>query len=127
MTDYNSMSVGELINARKANNELLSEANKIAKAYKDEEDLIDAAIIVKLDAQQSTRAANATGSVSITSSEEPNPDDWDKIYAHIVATGDFALLHRRLSATAIRELAKSGQLPPGISTRTVRRVNFRSA
>lgn len=121
------MSVGELINARKANNELLSEANKVAKTYKDEEDLIDAAIIVKLDAQQSTRAANTTGSVSITSSEEPNPDDWDKIYAHIIATGDFALLHRRLSATAIRELAKSGQLPPGISTRTVRRVNFRSA
>lgn len=127
MTNYNNMTMGELIDARKANNDLLDEANRVAKVYKDEENLIDAAIMIKLDSDQSTRAANATGSVSLTVSEEPNVDDWDKLYEHITATGDFALLHRRISATAYRELAKSGQIPPGLSGRTVRRINFRKA
>lgn len=126
MTEYSEMTVGELIDARSENNDELRAVNKIVKDLKDKEDAIDAAIITKLDAQQSTRAANATGSVSVSSSEEPNPDDWEKIYAHIMTTGDFALLHRRLSATAIRELAKMGMLPPGVSTRTVRSVNFRA-
>ena len=126
MTDYSAMTVGELIDARSENNDELRAANKVVKDLKDKEDAIDAAIIVKLDAQQSTRAANATGSVSVSSSEEPNPDDWEKIYEHILVTKDFALLHRRLSATAIRELAKMGMLPPGVSTRTVRSVNFRA-
>jgi hypothetical protein len=126
MTDYSKMTMGELIDARKENNELKSDANKVVKGYEEIEHAIDAAIIVQLDSQQSTRAANATGSVSISSSEEPNVDDWDKLYAHIMSTQDFALLHRRISATAFRELAKAGQIPPGLSSRTVRRVNFRS-
>ena len=126
MTDYSKMTMGELIDARKANNEAKSEANKVVKSYEEIEHAIDAAIIVQLDSQQSTRAANATGSVSISSSEEPNVDDWDKLYAHIMSTQDFALLHRRISATAFRELAKAGMIPPGLSSRTVRRVNFRS-
>lgn len=126
MTDYSKMTMGELIDARKENNELKSEANKVVKGYEEIEHAIDSAIIVQLDAQQSTRAANGTGSVSISSTDEPTVDDWDKLYAHIIATGDFALLHRRVSATAFRELFKAGQVPPGLSSRTVRRVNFRS-
>lgn len=127
MTDYSKMTAGELIEARSENNEQLREANKVVSDLKDTQDAIDAAIIVLLDSQQSTRAANGTGSVSISSTEEPNPDDWDKIYKYIKENDDFAILHRRLSSTAIRELAKSGMLPPGVSTRTVRKVNYRSA
>lgn len=127
MTDYSKMTAGELIEARSENNEQLREANKVVSDLKDTQDAIDAAIIVLLDSQQSTRAANGTGSVSISSTEEPNPDDWDKIYKYIKENDDFAILHRRLSATAIRELAKSGMLPPGVSTRTVRKVNYRAS
>jgi len=126
MTDFSNMTIGELIDVRKANNELLGEANKVAKEYKDQENLIDAAIIVELDKSQSTRAANAIGSVSVSTTEEPKVDDWDAVYNHIIQNNDFALLHKRISATAFRELMKLGLVPPGMSSRTVRRVNFRS-
>jgi hypothetical protein len=126
MSDYSKMTQGELIQARKDVMEKLRDANKVVKEFKDEQDAIDAAIIVTLDAAGTTRAATNVGSVSVISSEEPNADDWEALYAHIVATGDFALLHRRISATAFRELLKAGETIPGVSSRTVRSVNFRS-
>ena len=58
MTDYSKMTMGELIDARKENNELKSDANKVVKGYEEIEHAIDAATIVQLDSQQSTRAAN---------------------------------------------------------------------
>lgn len=126
MSDYSAMKMGELIQARKDNMDELREANKVVTALKEEQDLIDAAIIVKLDAEGSKRSASDVGSVSINSSEEPNVDDWEAVYEHIKSNGDFALLHRRISATAFRELLKAGESIPGISARTVRSVNFRS-
>ena len=126
MTDYSKLNQGQLIEARKEIMDKLRDANKVVKEFKDEQDAIDAAIIVTLDAAGTTRAATDIGSVSINTSEEPNADDWEAFYAHIIATGDFALLHRRISATAFRELLKLGINVPGISSRTVRSINFRS-
>lgn len=129
MTDYSKMNIGELIDARKANNEQLADANKVVKGLKEVEDLIDFEIIKQLDAQGSTRSANKTGSVSINETEEPEVTDWDQVYDHILKSqdrGEFALLHRRISATAFRELQKAGMIPPGLTSRKVRSVNFRS-
>ena len=125
MTDYSTMTMNELIQARRDNNDALNEANKVAKVFKDEEDLIDAAIIVKFEAEGTKRSASDAGSVSMQMVEEPNVDDWEALYAHIKATGDFSLLQRRPTATSMRELWKLGQQVPGVSSRTVKRVNFR--
>lgn len=127
MQPYETMKMGDLIAARKDNHDKLSEANKVAQAFKDEEDLIDAAIILKLEAEGSKRAASDVGSVSLMVTEEPNVDDWEALYAHIMSTGDFSLLQRRPTSTSMRELWKLGQTVPGVSSRTVKRVNFRSS
>lgn len=127
MLDYSKMNMSELIAARAANNEALREANKIVTQYADEEDAIDAAIIIKMEADGTKRAASDQGSVSVQVTDEPTVDDWDKLYEHILANKDFGLLHRRVSATAFRELLKAGTPPPGTSARQVKRVNFRSA
>lgn len=127
MVDYSKMTMNELIQARKDNNDSLREANKVVKRYADEEDLIDAAIILKFEAEGTKRSASDVGSVSMQVVEEPNVDDWEALYNHIKSTGDFSLLQRRPTATSMRELWKLGQQIPGVSTRTVKRVNFRSS
>lgn len=127
MIDYSKMKMGELIAARKENHDKLTEANKVAKVFADEEDIIDAAIINQLEADGTKRAATADGSVSLMVTEEPVVDDWETLYAHIKATGDFSLLQRRPTSTSMRELWKLGQTVPGVSSRTVKQINYRSS
>lgn len=40
--------------------------------------------------------------------------DWPTLYAHLQQTGEFDLLTRTLSSTAVAERDKAGTLPPGI-------------
>jgi hypothetical protein len=41
-------------------------------------------------------------------------EDWPKLYARIRMTGEFDLLHRRLSIPAVREREQAGDLPQGV-------------
>lgn len=65
----------------------------------------------------------ATATVEITN--EPAVDDWGDLYAHITATGDFDLLHRRLSATAVAERVLAGAVIPGVGMRPVTHVKVK--
>jgi len=56
---------------------------------------------------------------TIETTEEYAVDDWGDLYAHIGKTGDFDLLHRRLSATAVAERVLAGAVVPGVGTRPV--------
>lgn len=125
--DYGKMNMSELIEARKNNNSELHDANKIVSALKAEEDLIDAAIIAKLEADGTKRAASDLGSVSMQVEEVPEVIDWEAFYEYIHQNKDFALLQRRATSTAMRELWKLGQTVPGVTQRTVKRVNYRSS
>jgi len=42
------------------------------------------------------------------------PSDWSAVYAHIQSTGEFDLLHKRLSITALNERA-AHEMPPGVT------------
>lgn len=123
---YANMTMAELIAQRKRSNDEIRVANKLVSDLQADQDLIDAAIINKMEADGIKRFASDDGSLSLQITDEPNVDDWDKLYEHILQNKDFALLHRRVSATAFRELLKQGTPPPGTSSRTVKRVNFRS-
>jgi hypothetical protein len=52
------------------------------------------------------------------------PEDWPTLHAYIARTGEFDLLHKRLSITALREReqAPPGGLPPGVSAVVLPRV-----
>jgi len=43
-----------------------------------------------------------------------NCEDWEKLNKHIKDTGEFDILQRRLSSTAVRDRASNGELPPGV-------------
>ncbi|NBS67354.1 hypothetical protein EBT31_00370 [bacterium] len=123
MTEAN---INELIEKRaeiKRETELLNVRLKDLKAAQDE---IDLALIKKMDAEGLSRTANGDYSVSINEDTVPDVDDWDALYNHIISTRDFSLIQRRVSSTAYKELLKLGEGVPGLSPRTIRKINFRS-
>jgi hypothetical protein len=118
--------INELIEKRaeiKRETELLNVRLKDLKAAQDE---IDLALIKKMDAEGLSRTANGDYSVSINEDTVPDVDDWDALYNHIISTRDFSLIQRRVSSTAYKELLKLGEGVPGLSPRTIRKINFRS-
>jgi hypothetical protein len=58
--------------------------------------------------------AYATGDGELTIKAKPSykPVDWQALYDHILATGEFDLIQRRLSTTALKE--RGAELPPGV-------------
>lgn len=123
MTEIN---INDLIEKRaeiKRESELLNVRLKDLKAAQDE---IDLALLKKMDAEGLSRTANGDYSVSINEDTVPDVEDWDALYNHIISTRDFSLIQRRISSTAYKELLKLGEGVPGLSPRTIRKINFRS-
>jgi plasmid maintenance system killer protein len=120
------LSINQLIEQRaqiKRDSDQLNVQLKDLKAAQDE---IDLALLKKMDAEGLSRTANGSFSVSINEDTVPEVLDWDSVYEHVVATRDFSLIQRRISSTAYKELLKLGEGVPGLSPRTIRKINFRS-
>ena len=73
-----------------------------------------------------SRASNGVATVSIGTEVVFNATDWDAVYAHVQSTGDFSIMHRRLSNAAIREIASAGGAVPGTEAVEMQKVNFRT-
>lgn len=119
------MSVNQLINKRASVKGEMDQLNKQIKELRAESDYLDVLLLKKMDAEGVSRTANDAASVSINEDTVPDVTDWDALYEHVTSTQDFSLLQRRVSSTAYKELLKMGENVPGLSPRTVRRVNFR--
>ena len=100
--------------------------NKRLKEFREALDQVDRLLLRKMDNEGLNRTANSLASVSINEDIVPDVTDWDKLYEHVQETGDFSLIQRRVSSTAYRELLKLGEQVPGLESRTIRRINFRS-
>lgn len=83
-------------------------------------------IILNLENQGVDRIGNDVCTVSIKKEIVPTVDDWDSVHQHIIDTGQFELLQKRMSATAYRELQQMGQEVPGVVATELTRINFRS-
>jgi len=102
--------------------ELRNEEKDLKKAEED----IDRQIFSDLDNQGLSRTANDDFSVSINVDTVADVQDWDTVYEYLFKTGDFSLLHKRISAAAYKEILKLGESVPGLQPREIRRLNFRS-
>lgn len=100
--------------------------NAELKELRKTQDEIDYELLKKLDDQGVTKTGSDVASVSIREDMVPEVTDWDSLYAHVTATGDFGLLQRRVSSTAYKEALKLGEEVPGLQPREIRRINFRS-
>lgn len=100
--------------------------NKRLKEFREALDQVDRLLLKKMDDEGLSRTANSLASVSINEDIVPDVTNWDALYEHVQETGDFSLIQRRVSSTAYRELLKLGEQVPGLESRTIRRINFRS-
>lgn len=54
--------------------------------------------------------------ITLVQKTVPIVTDWEALYAHIKATGDFELLQRRLTISAVSERWEDNQDVPGVAT-----------
>jgi tRNA(Ile)-lysidine synthase TilS/MesJ len=118
--------IDELIDRKKSIKSQMEKLNSELKNLREQENDIDLELLKKLDAEGLKKTANEVASVSIKEETVPDVHDWDALYAHIISSGDFSLIQRRVSSTAYRELLKLGENVPGLQPREIRRINFRS-
>ena len=118
--------IDELIDKKKSIKSQMEKLNNELKGLREQENDIDLELLKKLDTEGLKKTANEVASVSIKEETVPDVHDWDALYAHIISTGDFSLIQRRVSSTAYRELLKLGENVPGLQPREIRRINFRS-
>jgi hypothetical protein len=118
--------INELIEERAKVKQSMDSLNRELKVLREAQDQLDVLLLKKMDAEGLSRTANQQASVSINEDTVPDVTDWEEVYQHVIATGDFSLIQRRVSSTAYKELLKLGEAVPGLQPRTVRRINFRS-
>ena len=96
------------------------------KTLKQTQNYLEAEIAADMTKQGLTQTGNDVCTVSLKTEIVPTVDDWDALYKHIVDTGQFELLQKRMSATAYRELLAMAQAVPGVRSTELTKVNFRS-
>ena len=66
-----------------------------------------------------SKAGSDKASCTMKMSKHPAIDDWNQFYGYVAQTGQFELLHKRLSSTAFRERWEAGEVIPGTSVSEV--------
>lgn len=95
------------------------EMEKDIEPIKEHEELLKKAIIAKYQEQGLTALGTPVGTVKMKEAEEPDPTDWIALWDHIKQTGDFSLLHKRVTAAAVKERWELGKEVPGVGRKTV--------
>ena len=88
---------------------------------------LEAQISIRMQEQGLDKISNDVCTISLKNEIVPTVENWDDLHEHIVKTGQFELLQKRMSATAYRELITTGMDVPGVKSTELTRVNFRSA
>ncbi len=114
--------INELANTRDSINALDEKRKEFTQKKMD----LESRLVAVMDDQGIEKTANDRATVSVKTEKMPTAEDWDLIYTHILATKQFELLHRRLSAQAFREILSLGQTVPGVRSTDVVRINYRS-
>ena len=118
-------------------NDLLSEVTKLRsqiktvqaeeKLLKTQQRELESQISIRMQEQGLDKISNDVCTISLKNEIVPTVENWDDLHEHIVKTGQFELLQKRMSATAYRELITAGMDVPGVISTELTRVNFRSA
>jgi hypothetical protein len=93
----------------------LAEQKKV-DAIEAEEKALKEHIIQTLPKSEASGVAGKIARVSVITKQVPQVKDWDMFYKHVKKTGEFELLQRRLTDTAIRERWEAGKQVPGVES-----------
>ena len=93
--------------------------DKEEKALKNE-------IIEYLRNEKTGGIAGTNGYMSVLVEKiQPVADDWQALYTHLRETGEFELLHKRLSSDAVSERWEQGVEVPGVGKLTIYDLSVR--
>ena len=116
----------ELMNSLADMRGVIATTEESLKGLKQRKNELEAKLIAKMEDQGIDRTGNDRCSVSIKIETVPTVEDWDAVYKHILSTEQFELLHKRMSASAYRELLSLDMELPGVKPTDVTRINYRS-
>jgi hypothetical protein len=116
----------ELMNSLADMRGVIATTEEGLRGLKQRKNELEAKLIAKMEDQGIDRTGNDRCSVSIKIETVPTVEDWDAVYKHILSTEQFELLHKRMSASAYRELLSLDMELPGVKPTDVTRINYRS-
>jgi len=126
LTDNVDISLNDLLLRLNDTRQKIKSIDDTRARFSREKDELEAKIIHKMTGQGIDQAGNNICTVSIRKEIVPTIENWDEVYTYIKETGQFELLHRRMAATAYRELQSMGSDVPGVKPKELTRINFRS-
>lgn len=98
--------------------------DKEVEVLKETEEVLKNTIISKMKETDLTAAGGAIGLVKLKTVEEPVCNDWSALYAHIATTGEFDLLHRRLTGAAVKLRWEENVEIPGVGKTQIEKLNI---
>ena len=117
-------------------NDLLAEYGKVRdgitdlkaqeKEFNAQKRELEAQIAIRMTEEGLEKISNGGRTLSLKKEIVPDVQDWDALQQHVAETGEFELLHRRVSATAYREKVALGADVPGVTERELTKILFRS-
>ena len=84
-----------------------------------EEKALKEHVIKNLPKSEASGVAGKIARVAAITKEVPQVKDWDLFHKHVKKTGEFDLLQRRLTDSAIQERWDAGKKIPGVESFTV--------
>jgi hypothetical protein len=99
-------------------------AQRQVEAMKGTEKELQAKIMEALEKQDAQKASGKHATASLTESEVPKVEDWNKFYAYVHKNKAFELLHRRIAITAWQERADAKVKIPGVTSMKVQDLSL---
>ena len=98
--------------------------NRLIALIEEEEKMLQNRLVDVLDKDDTTGVSGKLGRATVSVKRIPYAKDWVAVHKYIIETGEFDLLQKRLSTTAVEER----ETPiPGIDFMNVKKVNLRKA
>lgn len=119
--------LGTNIDKLSAIRENIREYEAKIKVLQEEKSKLEELVLSQLNELGLDKATGQKATVSITTTEVPSVQDWDKFHSYILRNKAFYLLERRAAVAAWREEVKSRSKPiPGVESFTKTTLNLRS-
>lgn len=119
------LTIGAAIDILYAMRQERYDAQRAVDAMKAKEKELEAVVLRLLNAQDLNQGKGVSAIASVSVDEQPTVVDWNMFYDHVRTTGEFDLLQRRVSSTAIKARWDNEAEVPGIGKFTQPTLSLR--
>jgi hypothetical protein len=103
------------------------QADKVAAELKETETSLKTQLMDTLHSQGLNSVGDNHRVYAIVTSDEPQVEDWARLYAHVKNTGEFELLFHRINPTAVKERWGLHKVVPGVAKFPVEKLSVTKA